>query len=99
VLPTARSGLITAALLGVARAIGETAPILLTASYAASTNLNPTSGKQASLPMFVYQLIKQPNETQVQRAWTGALILLMLVLTLFVIARVVGERGRKKRGG
>jgi len=99
VLPTARSGLITAAILGIARAIGETAPILLTASFSSSTNTNPLSGKQASLPMFVYQLVRQPNKTQLDRAWTGALVLLLLVLTMFVLARTIGERGKKKRGG
>ncbi len=99
VLPTARSGLITAAILGVARAIGETAPILLTASFSSSTNTNPFKGKQASLPMFVYQLVRQPNKTQLNRAWTGALVLLLIVLAMFVLARYIGERGRKKRGG
>ena len=99
VLPTARSGLITAAILGVARAIGETAPILLTASYAASTNTSPFKGKQASLPMFVYQLIRQPSATQQARAWTGALVLLLTVLVLFLTARYIGSRGMKKRGG
>jgi phosphate transport system permease protein len=99
VLPTARSGLITAAILGVARAIGETAPILLTASYASSTNTSPFTGKQASLPMFVYQLIRQPSATQQARAWTGALVLLLTVLVLFLTARYIGSRGMKKRGG
>ena len=98
VLPTARSGLITAAILGVARAIGETAPILLTASYAATVNPNPLSGNQASLPVFVYQLVRQPNKTQIARAWTGALVLLVIVLVLFTVARVIGSRGNVKRG-
>lgn len=96
VVPTAASGLMTAAILGVARAIGETAPVLLTAQYAAATNTNVFEGKQATLPMFVYQLIRQPNQTQIDRAWTGALTLLLMVLVLFVIARAIGERGRRK---
>ena len=98
VVPTAASGLMTAAILGVARAIGETAPVLLTAQYAAATNTNVFKGKQATLPMFVYQLIRQPNQTQIDRAWTGALTLLLMVLVLFVLARYIGERGRRKRG-
>jgi phosphate transport system permease protein len=98
VLPTASSGLITAAILGVARAVGETAPLLLTANYTASTNTNPFSGAQASLPMFVYQLVKQPNQTQIDRAWGGALVLLIIVLVLFVLARFIGGRGQRKRG-
>lgn len=96
VIPTAASGLMTAAILGVARAIGETAPVLLTAQYAAATNTNVFEGKQATLPMFVYQLIRQPNQTQIDRAWTGALTLLLMVLVLFVAARAIGERGRRK---
>ena len=98
VVPTAASGLMTAAILGVARAIGETAPVLLTAQYAAATNTNVFKGKQATLPMFVYQLIRQPNQTQIDRAWTGALTLLLMVLVLFLLARYIGERGRRKRG-
>jgi phosphate transport system permease protein len=98
VVPTARSGLVTAAILGVARAIGETAPLLLTASYFSGVNTNPLEGQQASLPMFVYQLVRQPNENQINRAWTGALVLLITVLVLFLLARFIGERGRHKRG-
>jgi phosphate transport system permease protein len=99
VLPTARSGLITASILGVARAIGETAPVMLTAFGSAAVNTNPFNGPQSDLPLFVFQLIKQPNEVQQARAWTGALVLVLLVLFLFVIARVVGERGARVRGG
>ena len=99
VLPTARSGLITASILGVARAIGETAPVLLTAFGSSAVNWSPTNGPQADLPLYVYQLLKQGNPAQIARAWSGALVLVMLVLILFVIARVIGERGAKVRGG
>jgi len=99
VLPTARSGLITASILGVARAIGETAPVLLTAFGSSSTNWSPVNGPQSDLPLFVYQLLRQPNENQIQRAWTGALVLVVLVLVLFVLARIIGERGARARGG
>lgn len=100
VLPTARSGLITASILGVARAIGETAPVLLTAQGSDITNLNPFSGVQSDLPLFVFQLMtkSQGNPAQVQRAWTGAVVLLMLVLGLFTAARWIGGRGDRKRG-
>ena len=98
VLPTAMNGLMTAAILGVARAVGETAPVLLTAQYVSNTNMSPLKGRQASLPTFIYQLYRQPNATQQARAWTGALILVGLVLTLFVLARYIGARGQKKRG-
>jgi phosphate transport system permease protein len=90
VIPTSRSGLATAVILGVARAIGETAPLLLTIGGAYVVNANPFSGKQDALPYFVYRLIRFPQTAQVQRAWTGALVLLFLVLILFIAARIVG---------
>ncbi len=99
VLPTARSGLITASILGVARAVGETAPVLLTAFGSSTTNWSPVNGPQSDLPLYVYQLLKQPNEVQIARAWSGALVLVLLVLILFVLARVIGERGARARGG
>jgi len=99
VLPTARSGLVTASILGVARVVGETAPLLLTAFGSASIRLNPLSGQQADLPLFVYSLIRQPNAVQIQRAWTGALVLIGIVLVLFVLARVISGRGDRIRKG
>ncbi len=93
VLPTARSGLMTAVILGVARVIGETAPLILTIGGAFVMNWSPFVGKQDALPLFVFRLIRLPEPAQIQRAWTGALVLLLLVLVLFVIARVLGGRG------
>ncbi|MFN8019177.1 MAG: phosphate ABC transporter permease PstA [Acidimicrobiales bacterium] len=98
VVPTAMTGLVTAAILGVARAIGETAPMLLTAFGQDSTNTNPFSGPQSDLPLFVWKLIRVPNETQNQRAWTGALVLVLLVLFLFVTARFITSRAQKRLG-
>jgi phosphate transport system permease protein len=99
VLPTARSGIVTASILAIARVVGETAPLLLTAFGSARINTNPLRGPQEALPFFVYQLIREPNNVQVQRAWTGALVLVMVVLVLFVIARVISSRGDKLRKG
>lgn len=93
VLPTSRTGLVTAVILGVARVIGETAPLILTIGGAFVMNWNPMSGKQDALPYFVFRLIRFPQEAQIQRAWTGALVLLVLVLVLFLIARAIGGRG------
>lgn len=98
VLPTARAGLVTAVLLGVARAVGETAPMLLTAFGSDRTVVSPVNGPQSDLPLFVWKLIRQPNETQNARAWTGALVLVMLVLVLFTTARFVTNRGQRKLG-
>lgn len=93
VLPTARTGLATAVILGIARVIGETAPLILTIGGAFVVNANPFSGKQDALPYFVYRLVRFPQPAQIQRAWTGALVLLVVVLALFVIARVIGGGG------
>jgi len=98
VLPTARAGLLTAVILGVARAVGETAPLLLTTLGSDSTNLNLLHGPQSALPLFVYQLIREPSVIQNNRAWSGALLLVILVLILFVAARMVASRGQKKLG-
>lgn len=93
VLPTARSGLITAVILGVARAIGETAPLIFTTLGNPLMNANPFSGPQDSLPQLVYNQIRLPQPAEQQRAWTGAMVLMGIVLILFVLARLVGSRG------
>lgn len=92
VLPTARSGIATAIILGTARVVGEAAPALLTAFGATGTNRNPFEGNQDSLPLFIYSLIRQPSQNQQDRAWGGAVVLLGLVLVLFAVARFVGSR-------
>jgi phosphate transport system permease protein len=94
VLPTARSGLITAVILGVARAVGETAPLLFTSFGSSFYNVNPLDGPQESLPHFIYQYIRlgNPGSAPYQRAWGAAVVLIGLVLTLFTLARVVGAR-------
>jgi phosphate transport system permease protein len=98
VLPTALAGLVTATILGIARAVGETAPMLLTAFGSSVTNTNALHGPQADLPLFVWALIRQPNKTQNNRAWTGALILVGLVLVLFAAARLIANRSQRKLG-
>lgn len=97
VLPTARTGIATAVILGVARAIGETAPVLLTTFGASVMNWWPFSGPQSSLPLFVYNGIRQPADAAVERAWTGAFVLMAIVLFLFVLARIIGGRDHLKR--
>ena len=96
VLPTARTGLITAVVLGVARVAGETAPLLMTALGSDGMNTNPFEGQQSSLPLFVYKLIRNPLEGQVTRAWAGALVLIALVLVLFSVARLAATRLRRE---
>lgn len=96
VIPTALAGLVTATILGIARAVGETAPMLLTAFGSDSVNTNPFSGPQSDLPLFVWKLIRLPDKTQLERAWSGALVLVLLVLVLFVTARYVSNRSQRK---
>ena len=97
-LPAARSGLITAIILGVARVIGETAPLLLTVNNANVTQLDMTQS-MASLPTYIYQFIANTYDTSVQRAWGAALMVLFLVTVLFTLARVVsrGKLGAKRK--
>lgn len=91
VLPTARSGLISAVILGVARTVGETAPLIMTSFGASVLNLNPFSGPQEALPHYVYQYIHyNPGTGPYQRAWGAAVVLIVLVLALFTLARVLG---------
>jgi phosphate transport system permease protein len=95
VVPAARSGLITAVILGVARIAGETAPLLFVLGGTDALNANPFNGFNSGLPLYIWKgfLIGLPES--VQRAWTGILVLLVLVLTLFTIARVFGpKKGR-----
>jgi phosphate transport system permease protein len=97
VLPTARSGLLTAVILGIARAAGETAPAALTAFGSSTTNVNPFTEPQANLPLTVYQLIRSGNKQQLERAYAGACVLILLVLVAFTLARIISIRGEKTR--
>jgi phosphate transport system permease protein len=97
VLPTARPGLATALILGVARGIGETAPVLLTAGYTTYLTFNPFNGSMTSLPILAYRLSQSSVQNQVQRAFGAASVLLVLVVLLFVIARMaVRQRGARR---
>ncbi len=92
VLPTARPSLATALILGVARGVGETSPVLLTAGYTTYLNLDPTSGPMVSLPLVTYTLARSSEKVDQIRAFGAASMLLAVVLLLFVIARVVAQR-------
>lgn len=92
VLPTARSGLTTSVILGVARGVGETAPILLTAGFTSTMNLNPREGPMVSLPLAAFELVRSPQPTQVARGFATAAVLMVLVLVLFSVARIFGGR-------
>ena len=92
VLPTARSGLVTAVILGTARGIGETSPVLLTSGVTAVMNVNPFSGPMISLPLQVFDFVKSPEPNMIARGFGTAVVLILLVLALFFAARVLGGK-------
>jgi phosphate transport system permease protein len=93
VLPTALPGMITGVLLAIARAAGETAPLLFTAAATLKTNFN-LSQFMNSLPVQIYSDVTSPTTAVVNRAWGAALALVAMILLLNVIARVISRRSR-----
>jgi phosphate transport system permease protein len=96
VVPAARSGLITATILGVARIAGETAPLLFTVGVFDSYNFNPFKGDQGTIPTVVWRGLMGGTPESVQRAWSAILVLLIVVLIMFVLARSFGSKSPKK---
>ncbi len=92
VIPTARPGLVTAVLLGVARVIGETSPVLLVAGFTNELNYNAFSGPQLSLPLYVFNGLRQPFDVAIERAFGAGIVLLSLVVIFFALARIIGGR-------
>lgn len=96
-LPAAKSGIVTAVLLGIARVIGETAPLVLTTFAADRTNLNIFSGQMGSLPTYLFNYIAFGFDQSLQRSWGAALVILILVAILFISARVASRTRTKAR--
>lgn len=92
VIPAAKTGIITAAILGVARVVGETAPLLLTSLQNSRTVLNPFSEPITALPTYIFQNVAQPYPDAVTRAWGAALTLMILVAVLFTLTRMLSTR-------
>ena len=98
VLPTASSGIISGIMLTIARVMGETAPLLVTAGLTASMNSNPLSNPMTTLPVFVYYQYMTPGiplEPYQARAWAGALTLIAIVMLLNLIGRFIANRFTK----
>ena len=94
VLPTSIAGITTGVMLSISRVIGETAPLLITAGVATSMNYDLFDGRMMSLPVFVYnQYMNQgiPAQAFVDRAWAGALTLIVIVMVLNLIARLIAK--------
>nr|WP_305784815.1 phosphate ABC transporter permease PstA [Actinoplanes lichenis] len=94
VLPTALPGIVTGIMLSIARAAGETAPVLLVAGATAAINGDPFAGPQSSLAVFVYQQAGDASRYAPDRAWTAALTLVALVLILTIAAKLLARRNR-----
>jgi phosphate transport system permease protein len=93
VLPTAAPGLLTGSMLALARAAGETAPLLFTAAIALNTSVG-LNGRMNSLPAQIFADIGQAQDRLVQRAWGAALTLVVLILILTLVARLLQRRNR-----
>ena len=97
ILPTAMTGIITGVMLAVARVMGETAPLLLTIFFTKAINTDPFTGPQGSLPTFIWDQAADPNQNSIDRAWTGALVLIGIIMLLNLIARLVARRSAPGR--
>jgi phosphate transport system permease protein len=95
-LPTAKSGVVTAVLLGVARIVGETAPLLFTAFGSQILNGNVFSHPQESLPLEVWSNVRQAQPVLISLAYQAGFVLMALVLVLFVAARIAGRTKKSK---
>ena len=100
VLPTARGGLLTGAVLGVARVAGETAPLLFASSIFSNIGIT-TNPSQAlpNIPVTIFMLSESPSPADHAQAWAAALVLIVFVLVVSVVARGLNERSRRKLRG
>ncbi|MGW9825456.1 phosphate transport system permease protein [Brevibacterium pityocampae] len=104
VLPTAMSGIASGVTLAIARVTGETAPILVTAGFAATVNWNVFSGWMTALPVYIYRQLVNPTapaaaEPSALRAWAAALVLIIIVMVLNLIARIIAQAFAPKKTG
>ena len=101
VLPTSIAGITTGVMLSISRVIGETAPLLITAGFTNSMNYDLFDGRMQTLPVFTYtEYANQgiPPEAYLDRAWAGALTLILIVMVLNLVARIVAKVFSPKTG-
>jgi len=101
VIPTSIAGITTGITLAIARVIGETAPLLIIAGFTASMNYDLFSDRMMSLPVYVYTQYANPGsdvQPYLDRAWAGALTLILIVMALNLIARLVARIFSPKLG-
>ena len=102
VLPTSIAGIASGVTLAIARVIGETAPLLIAVGITTGVNLNPFDGRMATLPVFAYyQYVAPgvPREPYIDRAWTAALLLIIIVMVLNLVARLIARMFAPKTAG
>jgi phosphate transport system permease protein len=97
VLPTAFSGIMTGIFLGLARVMGETAPLLILGPYTSSINTNLFGGNMAALPTMINQDRNQALEPALDRVWSAALTLIILVMVLSLVGRFIARFGSVKK--
>ena len=97
VIPTAFSGISTGIILGLARVMGETAPLLILVSYAVGINFSPTSDTMGALPTMINSGRDQaPTLPGYERVWAAALTLILIVMVLNLIARGITRASKLK---
>ncbi|GHD13120.1 phosphate ABC transporter permease PstA [Zhihengliuella salsuginis] len=104
VIPTSISGIASGVTLAIARVIGETAPILVTAGVAIQTNWNLFQDWMMSLPVYIYRQMMFPTapsapDASEQRAWAAALVLIIIVMLLNLLARFIAKAFAPKKSG
>lgn len=96
VVPAAKSGLITATILGLARVAGETAPLILVTGGGDAFNANPFHAPMGSLPFYIWKGFTYGTTESIARSWAGIFVLLAIIFLLFIVARTLSGSGSKK---
>jgi phosphate transport system permease protein len=96
ILPTAVGGIVTATIVAVARAAGETAPLLFTSSVFANTVVTDVHQAMASIPLTIFVDSESPSKADQQTAWAAALVLMTTVLVIGVVGRLLSLRTRRQ---
>jgi phosphate transport system permease protein len=98
VLPTAIGGIVTGTTLAVARAAGETAPLLFTCAIFGQLVSWDPSNSVASIPVMIFEYSESPDRHLNEQAWAAAFVLITFVLVTSLVARLLLERSRRRLG-
>jgi len=97
VLPTARAGMATSVILGIARIAGETAPLLIVSGASTFSNTDPFHNPMNSLPLYIFTAVRSGEPLYVARGYAAAALLLTVILVLFAITRLLARQRRVVR--